>query len=137
MTCQSAALVLSRCRDDNDANYSALCSIHLPEGDLVQLPAPKPVADTSKLRVDISRLLTASSDGLVVYVVMAYTPVFVPGSAAAVLGVQGARKMSAQTGEHRGDRGTPGPLRIAGGVGAQELPNGIAVVSRSPTTCRG
>jgi len=100
VTCQSAALVFSRCRDDNDANYSALCSIHLPEGGLVQLPSPKAVADASKLRVDISRLLTASSDGLVVYVVMAYTPVFVPGFAGAVYWEYKIEKMSTQTGEH-------------------------------------
>jgi hypothetical protein len=72
----------------------------MPEGGLFQLPLPRPVADTSKLRVDVSRLLTASPDGLEVYVVMGYTPVFVPGSTDPVYWEYKVEKMSTQTGEH-------------------------------------
>jgi hypothetical protein len=68
------ATVFVRCVDDADRDHSTLWAIELPVGKLTQLPSPAGELEKSQLRLDLSRLLGAASNGEYTYVVVVFTP---------------------------------------------------------------
>jgi hypothetical protein len=92
-------VAFARCCDEQDANYCTIWSIHLPDGQLSELPLPPKSTDPSILRVDISRLLGSSFDGSYLYVVVAYTPVFASDASVPVYWEYKVAKMSCASGD--------------------------------------